>query len=126
VEASDRGLLQARNRHEDARALRRARIQAKERDELDAALQRLLLAQAPDGRGVSKTVKELHRLALEDPAEFSVQVGEQLPGLRHLADNVAREEFAAAVADRLGCEPGSYPRTNERLLWDLWEAIKPA
>jgi hypothetical protein len=125
VEAGDRGELQKRDRLAGRRALGKAMTERKQLDAREQALSRLLLARAPDGKGIKGVVEELNSLSLEDPVEFACQLATVIPGFAELVGNIAREQLATAVARHLGCSEGLYPRTSETELWELWAAIRP-
>jgi len=125
VEAWDRGELQKRDRLAGRRALAKATAERKQLDAREQALSRLLLARAPDGKGIKGVVEELDSLSLEDPVEFACQLATAIPGFAELAGKIAREQLAAALARHLGCSEGLYPRTSETELWELWVTVRP-
>lgn len=124
VEAWDRSLLQERDRLSGRRALRRAAAAGREPALLDSALERLLLTKAPGGRGITQAIRELARLAREEPVQFTCEVGRELPALAEPARSVPPQEFALAVARFLGEADGRYPTVSERKLWELWRGAR--
>jgi hypothetical protein len=85
----------------------------------------LLLQRAPEGKGITRMIEELDRVAVKDPVGFSCELATAIPGFAELTGNVAREDLARAVARHLGCAAETYPTTNESELWSLWRAVRP-
>ena len=124
VEAIDRGVLQQQNRLAGRRALGRAAAERRPQDVREQALADLLLARAPEGRGIKQAIEGLDRLSIRDPAAFAGELATVIPGFAELVGNVAPEQLAAALASHLGCAEGTYPATSESELWKLWAAVR--
>ncbi len=126
VEAWGRGELQKAAHKRAHRALSQARAQrqTRERDPLEAALQRHMLEQTGAGRGITEVANELLRLSTAEPVEFTILVGRQIPVLAELEELKPPEAFARDVVEFLRLPKGSWPSIKKRKLWDLWNEVK--
>jgi hypothetical protein len=124
VEAWDRGELQLRERLSGRRALARA-ARKREDSALEQALGLLLLKRTQAGAGITTVITELHELSIASPIAFAAELATILPGFSELADSVAPDNLASAVAGSLGLKDDNLPGANRTQLWRIWQGVRP-